>query len=809
MLRLNLGCVTCKAKRLKCDEEKPTCQQCHKRQVECGGYKKDFKWRAFEEATFTTKPTSPKFKKSTVIRPGDGESLSNGSCPDSASTTPLKANPQSPASSEASGRTVSNGTFLPQPVYQYPLPHLNSLDTQCAQLGFSAPPPTFPIQSNNFPYQGLPSPVYHDNTARLDTPSTINSAFDDGSTQQSSLTTDTSYTSGKSPRLVDLLIPGSDLHAPPPPEYVDFQTQQELQYQPGGMYNGQAEPPDSMQDDGIEEIPRQLGPAESWIMRLPSPSATDSSSSSEDSIFDALNGIYHQPKLSPASPEMLMMGFDQQTCGILSVKDGPTENPWRTMLWPLARESPALYHAISSMSAFHHSKQRPGLRVEGIEHMRQSIQHFRRGLNTMQTDTALATTLVLAFSESWDQHISTGIEHLRGAKVLVSQALALQRRNVLSVEDNERLRFLCNTWVYMDVIARLTSVDDDDSNDFDAALTVARGPFSASDEIDPLMGCASTMFPLIGRVANLVRKVMKCPSNSVSIVSQANELKEAIEGWQPPPVFQAPEDPTCEIQHSLQTAEAYRWATLLYLHQAVPEIPSMTATELAKKVLLYLATVPLSSRAIIVHIYPLLAAGCEAEGHEERAWVEDRWAAMVRRMLIGNLDRCWEVIKEVWDRRDADEADKCRQRHRRAALRLSTGFSTPNERLKRKFKEEDDVACVDWMKNSGGGKRRGANDMISPSPSSARSPRPRKRSFDMLEDIDFAKTVRGRLHWVGVMKDWNWEGTSVPVFCQSIATDCGKFYLASIALIPLVFGGITTSRFRQTGSPPNHPICPD
>ena len=43
------GCVTCKLKRLKCDEEKPGCQQCARRKVECGGYKKDFKWRPFEE----------------------------------------------------------------------------------------------------------------------------------------------------------------------------------------------------------------------------------------------------------------------------------------------------------------------------------------------------------------------------------------------------------------------------------------------------------------------------------------------------------------------------------------------------------------------------------------------------------------------------------------------------------------------------------------------------------------------------------------------------------------------------------------
>ena len=516
-----------------------------------------------------------------------------------------------------------------------------------------------------------------------------------------------------------------------------------------------------MLDDGVEEVPRQQANAESWVMRLPSPSATDSSSSSEDSILNGLRGLYGQPKLSPASPEMLMMGFDQQTCGILSVKDGPTENPWRTMLWPLARDSPALYHAISSLTAFHRSKQKPCLRVEGIEHMRQSIQHFRKGLNTMRTDTALATTLVLAFSESWDQHISTGIEHLRGAKVLVNQALALRRQKQPSVEDHERLKFLCNTWVYMDVIARLTSVDDDDSNDFDAALTVARGQFSVSNEIDPLMGCASTMFPLIGRVANLVRKVLKCSSNSVSIVSQANELKEAIENWNPPRVFEAPEDPTCEIKHSLQTAEAYRWATLLYLHQAVPEIPSMTATELAKKVLLYLATVPLSSRAIIVHIYPLLAAGCEAEGQEERAWVEDRWAAMVRRMLIGNLDRCWEVIKEVWDRRDKDEAMKSKERDRRAAMRLSTSFPAPNECLKRKLEDDEgEIAYADWSNTSCRGKRQATNDMMCPAPSDAEPPRLRKRSADMLEDIDFAKTVRGNLHWVGVMKDWKWEGTN-------------------------------------------------
>lgn len=52
------GCTTCKAKRLKCDETKPSCEQCRKRNVQCGGYSKAFKWRAFEETSFTAKSGS-------------------------------------------------------------------------------------------------------------------------------------------------------------------------------------------------------------------------------------------------------------------------------------------------------------------------------------------------------------------------------------------------------------------------------------------------------------------------------------------------------------------------------------------------------------------------------------------------------------------------------------------------------------------------------------------------------------------------------------------------------------------------------
>ena len=643
------------------------------------------------------------------------------------------------------------------PLSQLPMPNI---DSQFPQHSFDIHE-GFPLDNMQFMspddhFGGL-SQSFQNSLPLSTTSSTNTTMFDEQSSFPSSMTTASSFSSGQSPRLIDLLLPGTDLSAPPP-GFMDFRPEQsETPYQPGGA------PGDVLfQDDDVEEIVRRPDPvAEGWIMRLPSPSPSSSSSSSDGSRFESRSSFYRPPDLHPGSPEMLMLRFDRQTCGILSVKDGPNENPWRTLVWPLAHDSPALYHAISSMTAFHTSKEKPEMRVEGMEHMRRSLNSLKTGIKNMRTDTALATTLVLAFSESWDQHVSTGIEHLRGAKILVNQALVMHRQNALSGQELVRLKFLCNTWVYMDVIARLTSIDGDESTDFDAVLCPSGGPLSLSNEVDPLMGCASTLFPLIGRVANLVRRVTRNSDNSPAIVSHARSLKTALEEWKAPAFFEPPEDPTSEIQHSLQTAEAYRWATLLYLHQAVPEIPSLPPAHLAKKVLVYLATVPLTSRAIIVQIYPLLAAGCEAVDPEDRAWVEDRWAAMASRMWIGNIDRCWEVIKEVWDRRDSDEADRYRrQRFRRAEIGLPSGIVDPVGVVDGGVKRIFAGAAARDQRGLPEASMRWEELGAAPAPGGLRARKGGAGAGLGDGGLEFERTVRGRQHWVGVMKDWGWEGES-------------------------------------------------
>jgi hypothetical protein len=235
------------------------------------------------------------------------------------------------------------------------------------------------------------------------------------------------------------------------------------------------------------------------------------------------------------------------------------------------------------------------------------------------------------------------------------------------------------------------------------------------------------------------------------------ELKEQIEQWQAGTDFEVPEDPSSEIKHSLLTAEAYRYATLLYLHQAVPEIPSETSAELAKKVMIKLVTVPLSSRVVIVQIFPLLVAGCEAYEPDDRKWVVDRWDAMLQRMKIGNIDKCLQVTQEVWRRRDCAEAAQlaAKMTQRRPTIMHS-------ESSKRKFKEEmEDSFSFSEMLNGTGmsGMKRARSSFGGMETSGLLGVRKKSvEGMGITEELDPEMTARGRMHWRSVMQEWGWEG---------------------------------------------------
>ncbi|WPG97623.1 Hypothetical protein R9X50_00040300 [Acrodontium crateriforme] len=770
------GCATCKAKRLKCGEEKPACQQCIRRGIECGGYRKDFKWRPFEETNlkFNMDKNQQRVSPPSILSASSSKEASPlvDTGPNAIPSAPgLLRRPKAPQGPRKDVKRVSQGES-DRPVVDFPERVIK------ARRKGNAPPPTSLPQSTNgslsFPGNGyLPTLPLRDKDSRPNGRTTIQPLFDRSSNSPNEIS------SAVSPTFPEILFqhdvnPNFNFSLP-----EDFTHPAELH--PPMLL---AEFNDTFQEEDIEVVLRNDFDANLNFATSPDiPTSSDSPLSLP--VWRAPNNyLYQQPYFAENSTEMLHFRFDKLTCGILSVMDGEHENPWRNLIWPLAQQSPALYNATMAMTAFHSSKDVPSLRVVGHEHKQKSIEFIQEGIrdNSMTDQMAIATALALGFSEAWDQHTTTGNTHIKGAQVLVKRALADHQRNPLGGLELARLKFLCNAWVYMDVMARLTSFDSDESNDFDNTFffsidppdmvmgNSARGfgidfgmPIDA--RLDPLMGCAGTLFPLIGRVANLVRKVCRSLTNSPAIISQANDLKIALETWEPPAYIESPEDPTTNVQHALQTAEAYRWATLLHLHQSVPELPSLESPELAQRVLQYLATVPLSSRTVIIQIYPLMAAGCEAKNDEDREWVTHRWNAMGQRMRVGIIDKCLAVTHEVWKRKDAYEAQPSTRRRLVATADLQPARNRGSPELNRRECGLDEHADpgrigmvysyvetdVDSRATSGGGAGTNNTLMDGRRPNRFNPPGPN------IGTMDVAYTVRGHLHWVGVMWDWGWE----------------------------------------------------
>lgn len=453
------------------------------------------------------------------------------------------------------------------------------------------------------------------------------------------------------------------------------------------------------------ETGKNVQDSQSWLLPTDKPHTIESSLP-EHGAF----GWQGQLDACDDSPENIGSVFIHRICEALCISEAPCGNPWRQIVWPLAQQHLALYHAVAAMTCFNGL---PRLRAEGLKHLETSIQKLSTShsqQNNMSPEVTATTLLVLAMAQTWYYPRSyNGTIHLKKARGLI-QAL-FTNFAAQPAEELPNLRFLANTWMYMDVLTRITCPNDQ-SGDLDLVVDLT---FSSSNpevepdaHIDPLMGCANTLFPLIGRVADLVARVRRSPqkTNSPTIVSIGTELMAAIDRWTPslslsdlPAKTEETARATPATSDLVQTANAYKWATLLLLYQTVPELPfRLSYAGIARKVLVYIATVPLSSKAVFFPIFPLMVAGCEVTDAEDRLWVRNRWHSLSSLNSSGIADRCLELTMEVWERRD--------------------------------------------------------DSAFEPFP----SPKSRAVSSEMEFELNREALIKSEMHWLSVMRDWGWEG---------------------------------------------------
>lgn len=953
------GCITCKLKRLKCDELKPFCVNCCKKDIKCGGYATRFKWRSFNDAkespvtqysltprsneestsshvAVTPQMNSEPLRQSVLVKSESSDEVKNFLLKHHLEMASLSVVGKSMKDIKFENELLSRGinpetydpnATSPQDEFQISKKMRRSFSyTDLMENGqgiklqrsssMNSPSSSFDVQSlrNKFrEVNGLESLA----EAAVDeiktrSPGPLSNSpphFGSNIASQLALSHFQNDRTPKPPPSVSTpkewlfngnLPSGSEIPTPNGKDSMsDLNLTPSLTALINYVFNSNDEghkgtmDPNSFKLGGLGEVP--LSPLDLTIGNshfdiggaTPSnvPFRRASNFSNHGAVISMPNQNQNQNKnlllfdvgnqlmkYEPPSPsitssissqhlmrtsenEQILFLYSTYTCGIMSIKAGPSENPWRNIFIPLAANYSYLFNSIASMTLFHLAgnakvaEQSANLRSKGYFYMKKCILELASGLskmnndmsgeNQLPADIALTTCLNLAVSESWDTHTSSGIAHLKGAKSMIQKVLNLIKQHIATISRKKKiknsaetaravaastadvkcklvlvtddewrkieevadaeaagqgaaqreffiprnLQLLFNEWIYFEVLSQMTSHSSQDDKGIDLVATIttiiqttqkkreelSRGsrasdksdsPTSESNElsisgllgtgqgfnffenldtmlnnseyVDPLLGCAQSLFLIMGRVANLISKIRrskekeKRPSrNGLVNISLASELKQQLTDWKAnisPQMAEMHnggpyEETTWDIYSCIATAEAYRYATLLYLHQAVPEIPLLSSHQLAEKIFVLMASIPTNSNLHIIHIYPLLVGSCDAEPGEEREWCESRWALLSERLWIGNIDRALEVVKEVWRRKDE---------HARKARRDCDDKSLGQ-------KENSDLKNVSIQIS-------GLMAAIN------------------TENIgDDQRGITSKLHWSSVMREWGWE----------------------------------------------------
>lgn len=914
------GCITCKKKRLKCDETHPYCNNCVNKGIVCGGYTTAFKWKSFDDKATPNHKSSkmtavqmdssvslpikredsvsstvlPERKMSRSLSSVDSDvlqraledatlSVTGKSYQEIAIANALIAAGKNPDLAAAVAKTlhhnkqgtdtesvISTNNANNEPIHIKSSPHeavtplvvdreekkldpLNSLATAAAMDQESyrneASPPQLHSQLSPFS-NTVPEFFFQKNPSNLPSPSNMDFGQSLMSPHFHEMLRGFENNGVSTPELMEsfnhnLVKTRQDNHPSPAPSIGanNFNSprfsslmRSFTNFDPAVAIPSPANLEISVND--VNHHKRRFSEISSFsslsqVVKRPSNNALYPGSMLESNHEDTDISTAYEPlsptnshdsghrKMSIASvipPQVelsdekmkMLAGFDRYTCGLMSIREG-NDNPWRTVMIPMAKEHSVLFNVFSAMTCFHIARGDEELRSQGIKYMRNTVIELARGLSdgSMQPEVALITCLCLQNSETWDRQTATGIAHLKGAKSMLIEILKnIQngKKFLLDTDSNQQsssyqeeeknnaktdkyglkidnqgklvlqkkipknLLFLFNSFVYFDALARLTSesnddiyadqtknipievdsesavVSDDDNDsddDSDSALrkmksrTLSLSPRSEikqktanatsfidlfntinleGHDIDPLLGCAHSLFPIIGKTAILTTRVKKEEKNSLSIVSAAVAIKYELEQWKPSAVFNLREGEDLNLTACISTAEAYRYATLIYLHQLVPEIPSKSSHELLEKVLMLLASIPTSSRTCITHIFPLLIASCELLPGEERTWVLEKWDLLIRKMWIGNIDRSLEIVKECWIRRD---------------------IMTKRKKNKEEGEEND-----------------GAEKLASKIAGYVASAKGDRRGEE--EDLSISG-IKSWCHWRTIMKEWGWE----------------------------------------------------
>ncbi|KAF7552004.1 hypothetical protein G7Z17_g4647 [Cylindrodendrum hubeiense] len=371
-------------------------------------------------------------------------------------------------------------------------------------------------------------------------------------------------------------------------------------------------------------------------------------------------------------------------------------NPFQQLVLPLCQNSQSVTNAVYALASAH-------LEFRGVENGEKSVyfhnkaiqglaQLIKQGAGVNQNELLAAIMLLVYYEVKGRSNIVDG--HLKGALTIMS--------NNETASDPTGI-FLERAFRFYDVIAALSFGTAPLSSAPGASYLTpfppldSGGASSPFGSVDTLLGMATSLWPIIHRLSNLLvlkdqldAAVTHGELSKVAVLRTefevtASSIESALKDWTPglPPdsvLTRNPEELTTEqaaergrLQSILNNALAYRHSAFVYLYRTIYSYPrTHTLVQRHTHVSLTHCVGTVSNAGPMgALLWPLFVAACEATSLGDRDLARQTFVAIDRRQGMTNIQRAWCIVQEVWKR--ADEAELVHQQEEAMLMGVRSG----------------------------------------------------------------------------------------------------------------------------------------
>ncbi|PVH78699.1 hypothetical protein DL98DRAFT_590048 [Cadophora sp. DSE1049] len=371
------------------------------------------------------------------------------------------------------------------------------------------------------------------------------------------------------------------------------------------------------------------------------------------SITRSLN--YGFEATSNANDKQLLCYYNEVLSRMITtIDDG--RNGFRTVLLPNALSlqslaSQSLHEAILALSALHLRG-----RQAAIEHKLNSIRLLSQSIqaNESQHVGQFGTCMMLCVSDVFDAVDGSWYSHMRAADT-ISHLIRAQH-----TPEDPSAYFLTSWLAYHKILSDFSRMPDET----DRGNMVPKLPDenSRSQIIIGSLGCSMQVLECISCINHLANIINKSPSQRLphQFSSMPALLEAQLESLQQTPRF-VHEAVSGRLDESriMNTAELYRAAALIYLHQSVNGTP-VDCPQLS--LLIAHALHILRTLGICTSPWPLFIIACEVTGDEQRVMILETLDKMQKERRIGNVEIMRNIIEAVWKRADLKAETKSNKR---------------------------------------------------------------------------------------------------------------------------------------------------